>query len=192
MADSATSTTPLARKYSVDEINAMRRSLRAAYPSGVAYYEKERSAEVEDRLRTHMQNGTEPSELEEAANKHFREEAEAQEVWRMWRSDMRAKAPPPRVLVTAEDVIDEWFQTSVARYDGASVTAKELYDGFSGVTLTAFANRHAPDGINITQRDMENYLDRKGVKSRSAMFAKRYDGIRHIMHGNVRSGNYGT
>lgn len=53
------------RKYSVGEIDHMRRCIRFSYPSGVSYYEQERAAEIENRLRTYMQNGTDPRELDE-------------------------------------------------------------------------------------------------------------------------------
>lgn len=53
------------RKYSVSEIDQMRRNIEHSYPSGVAYYAEERSKQIEDRLRTYMLNGTEPSELAE-------------------------------------------------------------------------------------------------------------------------------
>jgi len=52
------------RKYSVAEIDRMRQAIRWSYPCGVPYYENERSAEIENRLRTYMQNGTDPKELE--------------------------------------------------------------------------------------------------------------------------------
>ena len=188
MADSANSTKHLARKYSVAEIDEMRRYVGALYPCGVSYRAHDRAADVEDRLRTHMQNGTEPSELAVAVEKHFEKELQAKEAERK----MRESAPPPRVLVTAEDVIDEWFQTCVAKYVGASAASKDLYDGHSGRTLKSFANCHAPDGVYITQRAMEKYIDRRGFRSRSAIFAKRYDGIMCITFGNVRSGSFMT
>lgn len=53
-------------KYSVDEIDRMREAIRRSYPLGVAYYKKERDADIENRLRTYMLNGTTPGELEEA------------------------------------------------------------------------------------------------------------------------------
>jgi len=63
-----------------------------------------------------------------------------------------------------------------------------------GMTLLRYANKHAPDGCNITIRDMERFLDEKGVRSRRLgwLGSKTYDGIRHIIYGNVRRGNYGT
>lgn len=179
------------RKYSVAEIDAMRKSITWSYGSG-SYDPAQRAADTEDRLRTYMQNGTEPEELAEMAKQRLDADLAHQRAAIAFQKEMRAKAPPPRVLKTKEDVIDEWYQTSVAHYEGATDTAKDLYDGFMGKTLKRFANNHAPDGINVTQRDMEKYLDAKGVRSRNAMFAKRYDGICHIIHGNVRSGNYGT
>jgi hypothetical protein len=180
------------RKYAIEEIDRMRKALESMYPFGVSFNSKERSAEVEDRLRTHMQNGTEPDELAKASSEYVGRQFEAQTREQEFCREQRAKAPKPRELKTKEDVIDEWFETSVAQYDGASATASDLFDGFSGHTLKRFANQHAPDGVNIRQKDMERYLDGKGIKSRSAMFAKRYDGVQVIIHGNVRSGNYGT
>lgn len=95
-------------------------------------------------------------------------------------------------MKTADDVLEEWYARCVAKYSGASEEAKKLYDGLSGRTAKRFANQHAPDGVHITQKDMERFLDKKGVRSRGSMFAKRYDGIQHIAYGDVRSGNYGT
>lgn len=54
------------RKYSISEIDRMRRAIRYSYPSGVCYIQHERDADIENRLRTYMQNGTEPEELEKA------------------------------------------------------------------------------------------------------------------------------
>jgi len=187
------------RKYSLTEIDAMRRAVRDLgtywqFSSNGASGSPPKDDVVEQQLRTHMQNGTEPSELTEAAAKRHRDGIEsAKRSEEFMREHYKANPPPPpRVLRTAEDVIDEWYETCVAKYAGATATARDLYDGVAGRTLKRFANNHAPDGVDISQRDMERYLDRRGVKSRSAMFAKRYDGVQVIIHGNVRSGNYGT
>lgn len=88
-------------------------------------------------------------------------------------------------------VLEEWFSDCVAKYDGATATSDHLYDGM-GHSLMAFANRRAGNGVHISKNDMESFLDKKGVRSRNAMFNKRYDGVQIIIHGNVRSGNYGT
>jgi hypothetical protein len=191
------------KKYTIDEIDQMRSHIRWSYPSDVVYCTKDQDADIENRLRTYMQNGTTVAELEKMARAihernikpiraiHERNikrgEAELEFYDRQCESQ-----PPPRVLKTAADVIDEWFQTCVAKYAGAESKAKELYNGLMGRTLKNFANQNAPDGVHITQKDMERYLDSKGIKSRRAMFAKRYDGIRHVIYGDVRSGNYGT
>ncbi|UAB76970.1 hypothetical protein INR77_08925 [Erythrobacter sp. SCSIO 43205] len=95
-------------------------------------------------------------------------------------------------LKTKDDVIQAWFERKVAQYDGASVTLSELYDDVTGSTLKSFANQHAPDGVDISEKYLGRWLDRKGIRSRGAMFAKRYDGIRHVSYGDVRYGNYGT
>lgn len=59
------------RKYLVGEIDRMREIIRWLYPDGVVYAEMERAAEIELKLRTYMQNGTEPEELERALSDHF-------------------------------------------------------------------------------------------------------------------------
>lgn len=58
------------RKYSISEIDQMRRALEAlaSYRHQV-FHPAERAAAVEDRLRTHMLNGTDPEELEEEAQR---------------------------------------------------------------------------------------------------------------------------
>lgn len=71
------------RKYSVAEIDRMRRALEWAYPTGVSYYAEQRGAEIENRLRTYMQNGTEPSELEEVAQERMRAETQMRQRQRL-------------------------------------------------------------------------------------------------------------
>lgn len=181
------------RKYSIAEVEGMRQSVETLCTRyGQSYDPKERVIQVEQQLRTYMQNGTDPKELAEAASERIRREIEAQDRMQEMYRQRAAAAPKPRELKTKEDVLEEWFATCVAKYEQASVTAKELYDGFGGHTLKSFANQKAPSGIHLRQSDMERFLDKKGIRSRNAMFAKRYDGIRHIIHGDVRSGNYGT
>ncbi len=181
------------RKYTVDELDRMRRAIERCYPSGVPYMAAQRAAEVEDRLRTHMQNGTEPKELEEAAAARFQSEMKERNLHDEFVQEvMKRRPPPPPPPKSAQEVLERWFDECVAQYPDASVEAKDLYDGYSGRTLTSYANQHAPDGVNITQSDMEKFLDKKGIRSRRAMFNKRYDGIRHVIHGDVRSGNYST
>lgn len=65
----------MTRKYTVAEIDRMRRAIEWSYPSGVTYYQAERSAEIEDRLRTYMVNGTDPSELEQAMREIWKRES---------------------------------------------------------------------------------------------------------------------
>lgn len=56
------------RKYSVNEIDRMRRAIhqRACQP-GQSFSPQERNAMIEGMLRTYMQNGTDPQELEQEA-----------------------------------------------------------------------------------------------------------------------------
>lgn len=116
-------------------------------------------------------------------------ELERQERMRKEREQEEADL---RSFKTKDDVISGWYDRCVAKYPEATITAADLYDGVSGRTLARFASNYAPDGVNITQKDMERWLEKKGHRSRGAMFAKRYDGIQQIIYGDVRSGNYGT
>lgn len=63
------------RKYSVQEIDRMRKTIRHQFPmiyrtppgsggNGPALLTDEYDSQVEDRLRTYMLNGTEPDELD--------------------------------------------------------------------------------------------------------------------------------
>jgi hypothetical protein len=180
-----------ARKYAIAEIEQMRNALRWSYPSGVSYYEKERSAEIENKLRTYMQNGTDPDELAAWSGRQRQAEQEAQQ---RNAAVIAAHVPNPRPKpTTVHEVLEEWFSDCVAQYPGASATLNDLYDGLSGQTLCRYANNNAPDGVSIGKRDLEKYLDsEKNIRSRRAMFEKRYDGIAVIMYGSIRSGNYGT
>jgi len=53
------------RKYSVSEIDRMRKAIEWSFPTGVSYDAVDRAAEIEERLRTYMLNGTDPKELED-------------------------------------------------------------------------------------------------------------------------------
>jgi hypothetical protein len=61
----------MSHKYSVDEIDRMRETVRRLLtPKGgglYSYNPEQRTKEIEERLRTYMLNGTEPSELEKSA-----------------------------------------------------------------------------------------------------------------------------
>lgn len=58
-------------KYSVSEIDRMRDMLDFLWESGRPYRQDEKRASVEDRLRTHMTNGTTVAELEAAVVEKF-------------------------------------------------------------------------------------------------------------------------
>lgn len=61
------------RKYSVVEINRMRTAISGATPcTGKSY--TERLLEIEEKLRTHMLNGTDPSELITQPDRLLRED----------------------------------------------------------------------------------------------------------------------
>ncbi len=59
------------RKYNIAEIDRMRTAIKWSYGEG-NYDPQERNADIENRLRTYMANGTEPEELEEAMSRRFR------------------------------------------------------------------------------------------------------------------------
>lgn len=182
----------LPRKYTMAEIASMRDSIRWSYPNGVCYRESERNADIEDRLRTYILAGIEPAEVLAARDAHMQREFERQVAAQAHHEAQAKSRPAPKPLLTKADVLEAWWSQCVAKYDGATITAKDAYDGFSGQTLKRFANNKAPDWVNISQADMERFIDGKGVKSRHAMFAKRYDGIQVVISGNVASGNYST
>lgn len=72
------------RKYSISEIDRM----RVAISSGMSWSHGAKDTPIiEDRLRTHMLNGTEPEELEAAA-KDFEEK---------WYRDFLEKNRPQRI-----------------------------------------------------------------------------------------------
>lgn len=77
------------KRYSLDEIDRMRHAIATGgfFDNG-SYKESDRTVEVEARLRTYMQNGTSPAELEEWSVRKQqewwdREQAE-QEARRRW------------------------------------------------------------------------------------------------------------
>lgn len=66
------------RRYSFSEIQAMRNALRLSYPSGVSYYEDQRSKEIEERVRTLMVGGVDPKEVIAECEKRMAAEQQAQ------------------------------------------------------------------------------------------------------------------
>lgn len=78
--------------YSLSEIDAMRKSVDMLATSlGGSWDPRQRAAEVEDRLRTYMQNGTDPEELSAAATEHWHQEGER---WRQNQLILAAKQAP--------------------------------------------------------------------------------------------------
>lgn len=77
------------RKYSISEIDLMRKYIGCSYPAGVNYLPHERTAEIEQRLRTYMQNGTTPEELE----KHAQDCMEEDRKWREHTTRLTAQHP---------------------------------------------------------------------------------------------------
>lgn len=77
------------RKYLISEIDEMRGALKQMFPWNTSYYPAERSAVVEDRLRTHMQNGTEPADLVQAAGEFNERQYKLQNAERMFREKMK-------------------------------------------------------------------------------------------------------
>lgn len=70
----------MTRKYSIEEMDEMRGYIERMYTMGVAYKPAERVADIEQRLRSFMANGTEPHELAKKA-----EEFAARD-WADWRT----------------------------------------------------------------------------------------------------------
>ena len=65
------------RKYSVSEMDRMRRTLSWLHRPGGPYRQHEEDARMENILRTYMQNGTDPEELETAMNEMIARQGEA-------------------------------------------------------------------------------------------------------------------
>lgn len=69
------------RKYSVQEIAAMRRSLEIiVIRPRHSYNGAEMATKIEAMLQTYMLNGTEPSELHEEANHHLERDLAAHRI----------------------------------------------------------------------------------------------------------------
>lgn len=64
------------RKYSVSELDRMRRDLYWLHRPQGSYRESEHNAHLENILRTHMQNGTDPDELKAAVEELAKRETE--------------------------------------------------------------------------------------------------------------------
>jgi hypothetical protein len=63
---------PSERKYSVSEIDQMRRAVNEMLMRpGTVFRASERTVAVEERLRTYMLNGTDPEELRKSAAEHI-------------------------------------------------------------------------------------------------------------------------
>ena len=104
----------------------------------------------------------------------------------------KAKTSFNERMKSKEGVMLEWYETKVAKYEGAKSTVGELFNGTSGATLKRFASNNAANGINISKRDMKLFLKKMGYETRDAMLDNHYDGLAIIIYGDVRSGNYGT
>lgn len=86
------------RKYSVDEIENMRNSIDWMYPTGVVYYQADRTKETEEKLRTYMLAGITPRQL----GKKVREHLDRQEMVKEYKAAKRAQVAPLPPIVKSE------------------------------------------------------------------------------------------
>lgn len=94
-------------KYTVSELNRMRRAIEGMYPCGVAYYPNERSADIERRLTTYMANGTTAEEIEQERNVIWKVRADRYaEISRI----ITDRHPPRKPTMTLEE-FDEAMST---------------------------------------------------------------------------------
>lgn len=78
------------RLYTVREIDRMRRVLTMSYPPGVTFRQSDRSAEVEDRIRTYMSAGVDPAEVIAYCNEQVARYQQVQAHNRQREADERA------------------------------------------------------------------------------------------------------
>jgi hypothetical protein len=86
------------KKYTVEEIDQMRGSLRIL----IGYFDERAIKRVEDELRTYMLNGTRPQELERRAMEKKLERIERKAAYQATLAAREAARPQPVYLVPVE------------------------------------------------------------------------------------------
>ncbi len=196
-----------ARAYTMSEVDQIRRYVTSIWSldhNGVSYREEERILEIEQRTRTYLAAGVSPEDIEAQAQarheiffKHREHMAEVhsrlQDGWREAEKERKGKREEQYGhLSPKQRVLRDWYDECVAKYDGAAEKARDLYDGYMGRTLCKFVNQRAPDGVNISQVEMERFLDTNGHRKRRVQWDTTYDGIAVIIHGSLHGGNWTT
>ena len=85
-------------------------------------------------------------------------------------------------------LLDLWYSDRVAKFEGATSTVRDLYED----SLVVFVKREAKETVHIDEGVMLDYLKGKGVTIRSINGKKVFQGIKPIIGGSIRSGNYMT
>lgn len=155
------------RKYSIDEIDAMRSAIRNTISmTGGNYRESERAAHVEDVLRTHMMNGTDLEELQQgyraARDAYFKDQEARQEHYREVQkrhSEKYPERPRPEGVMDCLSVVDnraDAFRSGGSRC--ANCREMQLSDAFTV---------WVPDSVRMGER---------AVSIRNAAEANKYNG----------------
>lgn len=99
---------------------------------------------------------------------------------------------PLRLTEYELSMINEWYETKVAKHEGTQQKAKDLYDWVAPNGLKKFLAKEATENVKISQKDMEQFLTEKGHLSYKVCGELIFYGICTVLYGNVRTNNYGT
>lgn len=103
---------------------------------------------------------------------------------------------PKRILTDYEKVVlTRWYDDYLAKYPGASVWTVELFGDElgAGTTFINYVEYHGTLPVYVTEDLMTEWLT--NVKGHAVEYVngRRYiTGVRQVIWGSVKSGNYGT
>lgn len=132
-------------KYSLDDIDAVRAAIREVinYSNRGSYLPSERAAEVEDQLRTCMQNGTRPEELAQQASRlqeaYFAAQKSRQEYYaeqQRKHSEKYPERPRPDGVLSCLRVEDQQAKA----FGSGSLRFKSLSQPPLGATIAAISS----------------------------------------------------
>lgn len=155
------------RIYQVQELDHMRRNLEIMLPRYGIRSTGDRVITIEEQLRTHIFNGTEPEALEHAAQEHMTREYERREKQRVLEKQWAdAEKANPR------NYTHEWFDKKIVAKPEYNVTATDLYNSLCDYVQSVDRS------IVIPMSAMEDFLEKKGHPvRRSFTMTRRCTGI---------------
>ena len=101
--------------------------------------------------------------------------------------------PAPKTLDPyVVGLLETWYEKYVAKYTGAQVSAREIYEYGPGASFVSYLERYADRPVTCTEKQFIAFMQDKGHITNTVNGKVIIYGCRQVVSGTVTSGNYMT